>query len=508
MDKPKLQFQEIAKKKNQTEFYKCGEVFVAGDGRFRWNCVLCGKEFQNAYFLQHVLCNHISSRCNENPKTRKIIEIDCSLNFVRSSSSLPLSHTKHKFCYNESKENTLLLKKFNIKKDVRIHLEKNSFLEYMLAQKRIAEGETESVLNEIIRRDTLEDCNQSIQKKEIFDQTNVISNVDHKPSCIKRRTDFNQEYIPFSESVEIKKTALIDHSEFIRKNLICDKNLGNFKHPVNIVKDDIMLNFEKFSKHQDNLKSSKIINARKYEKHVCEICGKESTTKYNLNNHIKLKHSLKDRKKYSCDRCTKVFVKEQSLENHMKIFHLKEKPFICDIDKCGRGFIDEKSLKNHQAFHTNERKFTCPKCGKKYLHKSKLDAHFKIYHVLGRIHQCKECNKSFYDPYTLRSHMICHTGEKPFACDECPAKFPRENALQWHKKVHSGIKDHICQICGRAYHLFTGLYAHMKTHGIKYNKKIEKGLISIEKIVSNNIKQSKVKSKYNNLEYKNVHTLK
>lgn len=58
----------------------------------------------------------------------------------------------------------------------------------------------------------------------------------------------------------------------------------------------------------------------------CKICGKEFTTKSNLNRHLKKKIPCQEKKKeFKCERCQKIFTTKQSLQIHMN------KKNICKI---------------------------------------------------------------------------------------------------------------------------------------------------------------------------------
>ena len=60
-----------------------------------------------------------------------------------------------------------------------------------------------------------------------------------------------------------------------------------------------------------------------------------------------------------------------------------------------------------------------------------------------KLHICPECGKGFKRPSALKSHMTCHTGERPFPCPfpGCPRNDPngfavRGNMIRHHKSKH------------------------------------------------------------------------
>ncbi|KAJ8494874.1 hypothetical protein ONZ45_g13086 [Pleurotus djamor] len=50
----------------------------------------------------------------------------------------------------------------------------------------------------------------------------------------------------------------------------------------------------------------------------------------------------------------------------------------------------------------------------------------------GRRHDCAMCHKSFDRPSTLRTHLLVHTGAKPFQCNYCHHRFVTSSNLKRH----------------------------------------------------------------------------
>ena len=53
--------------------------------------------------------------------------------------------------------------------------------------------------------------------------------------------------------------------------------------------------------------------------------------------------------------------------------------------------------------------------------------------------KCEECSQAFQGKSNLDSHMMTHTGEKPFACPHCDYRAAQKVHVTTHiKGVHGG----------------------------------------------------------------------
>ncbi|KAI8846535.1 hypothetical protein BC829DRAFT_355396, partial [Chytridium lagenaria] len=62
------------------------------------------------------------------------------------------------------------------------------------------------------------------------------------------------------------------------------------------------------------------------------------------------------------------------------------------------------------------------------------------------------CDRVFPRQYNLKSHIFCHTGERPHVCDHCHAAFARKHDLQRHlRTLHADDRPFRCGRCNQGF---------------------------------------------------------
>ena len=199
------------------------------------------------------------------------------------------------------------------------------------------------------------------------------------------------------------------------------------------------------------------------ELHKCDICGKPSSSQYNLKLHKKIMHENKEQ--FECSECHKTFNQKPTLERHMLTHVTGNKDFICQ--ECGKAYVLEVQLKSHiKTVHNVDR--VCDQCGKIVHGKQALRKHMMEHAGIEKSKfPCKECGAELNSRNSLRRHMASfhHDGTTIYVCSVCGKVASSENALLTHKKhVHEEERKHKCTYCDKAFKRPKVLREHIATH--------------------------------------------
>ena len=232
----------------------------------------------------------------------------------------------------------------------------------------------------------------------------------------------------------------------------------------------------------------------------CFVCGKLYPRLYKLKVHIKWhfdgilyrcgqcyagfssytqyaihKSGHKGRTKFDCNVCAKEFPSDFHLKVHVEnIHHKKNKSSMCPI--CGKWYT---KLHNHLAsMHSTETPFACKSCPKRFKLQCLLNVHVRKEHtneqtrtyknlqeITIKTYKCNLCEKCFKTKYLLETHLLKHSGKKPFACEICAKKFWSKWGIKIHMARHRNKpseKSFICKLCDKSFLYYSNLYDHTR----------------------------------------------
>lgn len=199
------------------------------------------------------------------------------------------------------------------------------------------------------------------------------------------------------------------------------------------------------------------------ETHKCDICGKPSSSKYNLKLHKKIVHE--ETEKFECDVCHRFFNQKPNLERHLLTHVTGNKNFFCK--ECDKGYVLEIQLKSHiKTVHTDNR--VCDQCGKTIHGVGALKKHLMEHAGIERPkYPCDECGAQLRSRGNLRRHKAAYhnDGTTIYVCSICGKVAASEYGLLTHKKhVHQEERKHKCTYCEKAFKRPKFLREHIATH--------------------------------------------
>lgn len=191
---------------------------------------------------------------------------------------------------------------------------------------------------------------------------------------------------------------------------------------------------------------------------ACNLCDYKSYTNYQVTAHKRNAHGPK--KTMQCIECHRWFSSVAGLQLHV-LKHGGEKNFKCP--ECPKTYFSPKSLRTHvQQIHSEVKTtYTCEICGAILRTMAGFINHKKAHK---KLYKCSVCLRLFGLASSLKSHMLTHTGEKPFPCDICGRAFRRLAELQPHRRIHTGEKPFSCEFCERRFADKGNMRKHIKTH--------------------------------------------
>ncbi|KAI8611706.1 hypothetical protein BC830DRAFT_1140077 [Chytriomyces sp. MP71] len=91
--------------------------------------------------------------------------------------------------------------------------------------------------------------------------------------------------------------------------------------------------------------------------------------------------------------------------------------------------------------------------------------------------KCDHCDKLFPSNARLQSHILIHTGDRPFKCDLCDASYTTNNRLTVHERSHTERPYHCDQPgCGYSAKQSCSLKSHKHSYLTREEKRLDRFL--------------------------------
>lgn len=169
---------------------------------------------------------------------------------------------------------------------------------------------------------------------------------------------------------------------------------------------------------------------------ICEVCDAAFKSLHNLKNHVKTHEEPSE-----CPICLKLL---PNMHRHLQ-WHKRPTPARHVCNQCNKSCSTKQALQEHVLrIHEKVplgKSYSCPDCSLTFIRNNDLRRH-SYQHFTGKIFSCTfpNCNEMFKKAFKLQSHMMIHnpSNEVKFACELCDRKYLRKAALNKHRRqTHS-----------------------------------------------------------------------
>ncbi|XP_043919872.1 zinc finger protein 366 isoform X2 [Protopterus annectens] len=130
---------------------------------------------------------------------------------------------------------------------------------------------------------------------------------------------------------------------------------------------------------------------------------------------------------------------------------------------CEKSYTSKYNLVTHILGHSGIKPYSCSHCGKLFKQLSHLHTHM-LTHQGSRPHKCQVCQKAFTQTSHLKRHMMQHSDVKPYTCGICGRGFAYPSELKAHESKHEVGRENICIECGLDFPTLAQLKRHLTSH--------------------------------------------
>ncbi|KAM6319774.1 zinc finger and BTB domain-containing protein 11 [Podargus strigoides] len=288
-----------------------------------------------------------------------------------------------------------------------------------------------------------EDSSETLNQKSAGQSEDQSISVSHPESLASSQDDTYKSKL---------RQRSVSEGRYIRLHKGIEKNLQNRKTNPKSAIQQVAMKLVQRGKKMKQPKREATENNEVEAQHKCTECGMVFQRRYALIMHT-LKHERS--KDYKCPLCKKEFQYGASLRAHL-VRHTRK----TEVNSAAAS-VEETGVSSVKG--RTKREFICDICGRTLPKLYSLRIHM-LKHTGVKPHACKVCGKTFTYKHGLKMHLALHEVQKQFKCDLCEKSFVTKRSLQEHMSIHTGESKYLCSICGKSFHRASGLSKHIKKH--------------------------------------------